>query len=115
MLTKLDTSQWTKSDMVREARLQTDMIQRLRTWLRLAYSLVAAGFIIGLWASQAGSLAGMIGAGVCIVLGAPAAVVLKVGVTRAKRNVGSILEAAGVELDETGAPSAPADGGVEND
>ena len=45
----LDTSNWTREDLVREAKLQTDAIQRLNVWLRLGYSLVAAGFIVGYW------------------------------------------------------------------
>ena len=42
----LDTSNWTREDLVREAKLQTDAIQRLNVWLRLGYSLVAAGSIM---------------------------------------------------------------------
>ena len=46
-LNPLDTSRWTRDDFIREARLQTDAIQRLNVWLRLGYSLVAVGFLLG--------------------------------------------------------------------
>ena len=98
-LERLDTSQWTRSDIIKEAKLQTDAIQRLGVWLRLAYSLVAIGFIIGLWASQVGSTAGVVGAVACLVIGVPSAVILKVGTTRAHRNVEAMLAAAGVDLE----------------
>ena len=45
----LDTSNWTRDDLVKEAKLQTDAIQRLNVWLRIGYSLVALGFILGYW------------------------------------------------------------------
>ena len=50
----LDTSNWTRDDLIREARLQTDAIQRLNVWLRIGYSLVAAGFIVGYWGFYGG-------------------------------------------------------------
>ena len=50
----LDTSNWTREDLVREAKLQTDAIQRLNVWLRIGYSLLAVGFLVGYWASTAG-------------------------------------------------------------
>lgn len=34
--------------LIAEAKLQTDAIQRLNVWLRLGYSFVAVGFILGL-------------------------------------------------------------------
>ena len=96
----LDTSNWTREDLVREARLQTDAIQRLNVWLRLGYSLVAAGFIVGYWGFYGGGGTGFGVLGVVVlVLGAVLAVVLKVGTTNAKRNVRAILDAAGVDLD----------------
>ena len=96
----LDTSNWTREDLVREAKLQTDAIQRLNVWLRLGYSLVAAGFIVGYWGFYGGGGTGFGVLGVVVlVLGAVLAVVLKVGTTNAKRNVRAILDAAGVDLD----------------
>ncbi len=97
----LDTSNWTRDDLVKEAKLQTDAIQRLNVWLRIGYSLVALGFILGYWGFYGGGGTGFGIAGVVLLLvGALVSVVLKVGTTNAKRNVRSILAAAGVDLDE---------------
>ncbi len=106
----LDTSNWTREDLVREAKLQTDAIQRLNVWLRLGYSLVAAGFIVGYWGFYGGGGTGFGVLGVALlVVGAVVSVVLKVGTTNAKRNVRAILDAAGVDLD------APAKKGVQGE
>lgn len=97
----LDTSNWTRDDLVKEAKLQTDAIQRLNVWLRIGYSLVALGFILGYWGFYGGGGTGFGALGVVLlVLGALVSVVLKVGTTNAKRNVSNILTAAGVDLDE---------------
>ena len=97
----LDTSNWTRDDLIREARLQTDAIQRLNVWLRIGYSLVALGFILGYWGFYGGGGTGFGIAGVVLLLvGALVSVVLRVGTTNAKRNVRNILAAAGVDLDE---------------
>lgn len=88
------------SELIEEARLQTGAIQRLKVWMRLAYSLVAVGFILGLWGSQQGSTPAIVAGVACLVVGTPFSIVLKVGVTRATRNVERILEAAGVDVDE---------------
>ena len=97
----LDTSNWTRDDLVKEAKLQTDAIQRLNVWLRIGYSLLALGFILGYWGFYGGGGTGFGIAGVVLLLvGALVSVVLKVGTTNAKRNVRSILAAAGVDLDE---------------
>ena len=76
-----------KEDLIREAKLQTDAIQRLNVWLRLGYSLVAIGFLLGMWGYQGGP-----GWGVSIIL--------KIGTSNAKKNVERILEAAGVNVEE---------------
>ena len=97
----LDTSNWTRDDLVKEAKLQTDAIQRLNVWLRIGYSLVALGFILGYWGFYGGGGTGFGLAGVVLLLvGTLVSVVLKVGTTNAKRNVRNILAAAGVDLDE---------------
>lgn len=97
----LDTSNWTRDDLIKEAKLQTDAIQRLNVWLRIGYSLVALGFILGYWGFYGGGGTGFGIAGVVLLLvGALVSVVLKVGTTNAKRNVRNILAAAGVDLDE---------------
>lgn len=89
-----------RQELVREAKLQTDAIQRLNVWLRLGYSLVAIGFILGLWGYQQGNTVAIVGGVACLVVGAPVAAVLKVGTSRAKRNVENILAAAGVDVEE---------------
>lgn len=97
----LDTSNWTRDDLIKEAKLQTDAIQRLNVWLRIGYSLVALGFILGYWGFYGGGGTGFGIAGVVLLLvGALVSVVLRVGTTNAKRNVRNILAAAGVDLDE---------------
>ena len=96
----LDTSNWTREDLVREAKLQTDAIQRLNVWLRLGYSLLAVGFLVGYWGFYGGGGAGFGVLGVALLVGgAVMSVVLKVGTTNAKKNVRAILDAAGVDLD----------------
>ena len=97
----LDTSNWTREDLVREAKLQTDAIQRLNVWLRIGYSLLAVGFIVGYWGFYGGGGTGFGVLGVVLlVLGAIVSVVLKMGTTNAKKNVRSILAAAGVDLED---------------
>ena len=97
----LDTSNWSPEDFVREAKLQTDAIQRLNVWLRIGYSLLAAGFIVGYWGFYGGGgvAFGILGV-VLLLVGAVVAVVLKVGTTNAKKNVRALLAQAGVDLDE---------------
>lgn len=97
----LDTSNWSPEDFVREAKLQTDAIQRLNVWLRIGYSLLAAGFIVGYWGFYGGGgvAFGVLGV-VILLVGAVVAVVLKVGTTNAKKNVRALLAQAGVDLDE---------------
>ena len=97
----LDTSGWTRADLVREAKLQTDAIQRLNVWLRLGHSLVAVGFLLGYGGFYGGFGAGwgIVGV-VALVLGALMSVVLKVGTTNAKKNVEALMSEAGVDLEE---------------
>ena len=74
-------------------------------WLRLGYSAIAVGFLLGWWGfyGQGGMTLGILGV-ILLVLGSGCALVLKVGTTRARKNVSRILAAAGVELDEQGNP-----------
>ncbi|MCH3949201.1 MAG: hypothetical protein LKI40_07975 [Olsenella sp.] len=98
-LTPINTSNWSREDLIREAKLQTDAIQRLNVWLRLGYSLVAAGFIVGYWGFYGGGSTGFGQLGVVLALvGAVLSVVLKVGTTNAKKNVQAIMAAAGVDI-----------------
>lgn len=100
-LNPLDTSRWTRDDFIREARLQTDAIQRLNVWLRLGYSLVAVGFLLGYGGFYGGFGVGwgIVGV-VALVLGVLMSVVLKVGTTNAKKNVEALMGEAGVGLEE---------------
>ena len=52
MLKPVDTSKWSSQDIIREAKMQTDAIARLDVWKRLAYSLVAIGFVLGMWGAN---------------------------------------------------------------
>lgn len=96
----IDTSNWSRTDLVREAKLQTDAIQRLRVWLRLGYSLIALGAIVAYWGyyGGGGSLACALGVGVLLV-GIAASAIMRAGVSNARKNVLSILDAAGVDLE----------------
>ena len=89
-----------KPELIREAQLQTDAIQRLNVWLRLGYSLVAIGFLVGMWGMQGGPAWGVPVGVVCLVVGIPVSIILKVGTTNAHKNVERILEAAGVDVEE---------------
>ena len=82
-----------RDDLIREAKMQTDAIQRLNVWLRLGYSLVAIGFLVGMWGMQSGP-------GWGVPAGTPLSIVLKVGTTNAKKNVERMLEAAGIDVEE---------------
>lgn len=89
-----------KSELIQEAKLQTDAIQRLNVWLRLGYSLVAIGFLVGMWGMQGGPAWGVPVGAVCLIVGIPVSIILKVGTTNAHKNVERILEAAGVDVEE---------------
>ncbi|MBM6675525.1 hypothetical protein H6A07_02035 [Olsenella uli] len=111
----LDTSNWTRDDLIREAKLQTDAIQRLNVWLRIGYSLLAIGFIVGYWGFYGGGGTGFGVLGVVLlVVGALVSAVLKVGTTNAKKNVRNILAAAGVDLDEWALEHGKGKGGEKN-
>ena len=112
----LDTSNWTRDDLIREAKLQTDAIQRLNVWLRIGYSLLAIGFILGYWGFYGGGGTGFGIAGVVLlVVGALVSVVLKVGTTNAKKNVRAIMAAAGVDLDAKPAKKRSGEGKADAD
>lgn len=80
--------------------MQTDAIQSLKVWLRLGYSLIAIGAILLIWSSSVSNGVAAVAGSVCLVLGIPASVILKVGITRAKANVEGILSQAGVDINE---------------
>lgn len=106
-----------RESLVREAKLQTDAIQRLEVWKRLAYSLLAVGFLLGYWGFENGGPAwsGPVGIAVAAV-SAIASFVLWLGTGNAKRNVRRILEAAGVDPDQKpAAGKKPGDGKASGD
>lgn len=98
----LDTKDWTRNDLIKEARLQTEAIQRLGVCLRLGYSLLAVGVILTYWGlcSGGGVVACVVGV-VLALVGAVSSLLLRVGITNARKNVGAILAAAGVDLTST--------------
>lgn len=100
----IDTSKWTRSDILREAQMQSGALARLGTWKRLAYSLMAIGFLLGLWGINGGVASVVVVSVVCLVLGVPASIVLTVGVNRGKANVKNMLAAAGMDVEELLAP-----------
>lgn len=115
MLKPIDTSQWSRQDIIKEAQLQSAALARLGTWRRLAYSLVAIGFILGLWGSNDGVTAAIVAAVACLVLGVPSSVVLTIGVNRGKENVRNMLSAAGIDVGELLAPRSKRDAEAEED
>ncbi|WP_428379113.1 hypothetical protein [Olsenella sp. Marseille-QA0557] len=100
-LKSLDTNGWSKKDLVREAQLQTNAIQQLSAWLRLACSLLVIGIIVAYWGFSMGGGTGFGVLGIVLaVLGGIAALVLKIGTNNARRNVEAILDAAGINLEK---------------
>lgn len=109
MLTPLDTSGWNRTDIMHEARMQSEALARLGVWKRLAYSLVAVGFILGLWGTNTDQgIAVAIGIA-CLVVGVPASIVLTVGINRGKRNVENMLVDAGIDVQELLRPRSKKD------
>lgn len=109
MLKQLDTKNWSREDILREANLQAGAIARLSTWKRIAYSTAAIGIILGLWGSSHNIQAAQVIGGVCIVVGLLASGVLYVGVRRAKENVERMLEVAGIDPKELVKPRSKKD------
>ena len=86
---------WTETDdpLVAEARAQTLAIQRLEVWLRLAYSALATGVLLGYWgfAKEGGPVPGILGVLLGIVSLA-CVLVLRTGITHGRQNVNAMLE-----------------------
>lgn len=100
MLNPIDTSRWTRQDIIKEAKMQSDALARLGVWKRLAYSLVAVGFVLGIWGANVAATPAVVAAVICLVVGIPASAVLTVGINHGKRNVENMLTAAGVDVNE---------------
>lgn len=94
-LMALDTKNWTRDDLIKEASMQTAAIQKIKVWLRLAYSACAIGFLLGWWGlyGSGPAPAGVAGV-VLLIVGVVLAVPIKIGVTNATKNVERILAAA---------------------
>lgn len=103
-MTRNDAQAKKRAQLVSEARAQTDAIQRLETWARVFYGLLALGIILGLWhfTYNGPAAAGIAGIILTILSGALAAV-FHVGISHAKKNVAALLRAAGIDL-ATGRP-----------
>ncbi len=75
--------------------MQTAAIQKIKVWLRLAYSACAIGFLLGWWGFYGNGPAPAGIAGIVLLLaGVFVGVPIKIGVTNATRNVEKILAAA---------------------
>ncbi len=86
---------WSETDnpLVAEARAQTLALQRLQTWLRLAYAILAMGALLGYWGLYEGhsTAVGVVG----IVLGAVTlafVMVLRRGIAHGRQNVNAMLD-----------------------
>ena len=91
----LDTTNWSREDLIKEAGMQSAAIRKIKVWLRLAYSACAIGFLLGWWGFYGdGPLPAGIAGVVILILGVFFAVPLKIGVTNATKNVEHILDAA---------------------
>lgn len=97
---------WTETDdpLVAEARAQTLAIQRLQTWLRLAYSALALAVLLGYWgfAEGGGTVPGVFG----VVIGVVAlacVLVLRTGIAHGRSNVQAMLSE--LERRKNNAPS----------
>lgn len=87
--------EWTESNdpIVKEARAQTLAIQRLQTWLRLAYSFLALGVLIGYWGvTEKDSIALGILGGVIGTLAFVCVFVLRTGIAHGRANVNAMLD-----------------------
>lgn len=100
MLKPVDTSRWSRQDIMREVQMQSAAIARLDTWKRLAFSLTAVGAILVVWGHGSSVIPGLVAGIICLVLGILPSVVLAVGVKHAKVNVKNMLNAAGVDVQE---------------
>lgn len=83
----------TSDPLVAEARAQTLAIQRLEVWLRLAYSVLAFGFLLGYWGfyAKGGTAFGVIGV-VLSLLALLCVMVLRTGISHGRANVLAMLE-----------------------
>lgn len=92
---RLYRREWKDTDnpLVEEARAQTLALQRLQVWLRLAYAMLAASFLLGYWgfAEGGGTVAGVVGAVLCVLTFAVVAV-LRIGISHGRDNVNAMLE-----------------------
>ena len=83
----------TNDPLVAEARAQTLALQRLQLWLRLAYSVLALGVLLGYWgfAKDGGLVPGVIG---CVIgaLALACVFVLRTGISHGRRNVNAMLD-----------------------
>lgn len=87
--------EWRETDdpLVAEARAQTLAIQRLQLWLRLAYSALALGALLGYWgfAEHGGTVAGVCGV-IVGVLALVCVLVLRTGIAHGRSNVNAMLQ-----------------------
>ena len=92
---KIHRRKWVETDnpLVKEARAQTLALQRLQTWLRLGYAVLAAAVLLAIWGFTEGGgiVAGVVG----IVLGLLTlafVIILRVGIAHGRQNVNAMHE-----------------------
>lgn len=92
---KLYRREWEQTDnpIVNEARQQTLALQRLQTWMRLAYAGIAAGALLAYWGFTQGSNVALAVVGVIVaVLFFAIAMVFRIGISHGRKNVNAMLE-----------------------
>lgn len=82
-----------QDQLVMEAHMQTQALQTLRVWLRIAYSAIALGFLLSWWIYMMGGPQqfGWVGI-VLLVVGVLCAVPLHIGIKNGQKNVEKMLE-----------------------
>ena len=99
---------WAESSnpLVIEARSQTLALQRLQTWLRLAYALLAAAVLLAYWGFvEADQIVfGVCGCVMAVVVFA-AVVVLRIGIRNGRENVSRMLDVLESQKAETAGQS----------
>lgn len=92
---KLYRKEWEETDnpLVNEARQQTLALQRLQTWMRLAYAGIAAGALLAYWGFTQGNnvVAGVVGVIVAVIFFV-IAMVFRIGIRNGRKNVNAMLE-----------------------
>lgn len=81
--------------LIREAKMQTEALQRIGVWRRLALSVMAIGGLVAYtgFVSEPNILRGVFGIGIAVISGV-ISFLIRVGKKNGKKNVEKILKAA---------------------